>query len=285
MKSTSYLIQAALVSLWWVGLYTSQDFFMAFQFPNIPKVAFNSFFIPDLVLIMGLSLFRAYKKSKTLEWIILGAFAYGSLYCLNASILTGGGFLSTTIMMLGLGYNLFLVNQSQLFRQSRSQNQLINGLKTVFQIICFWSISLVLFPWIIIDGFDLLPTNKISFEISSYVLFVVSSVLGLSSAFAMVKYGDGTPLPTDQTNQLVTNGIYKYVRNPMAIAGMGQGIAISIYFESFHILIYTILGGLLWHVVVRPIEEKNMLKRFGKAYKDYTKTVGLWFPRSILRRK
>lgn len=285
MKGTSYLIQAALVSLWWVGLSTSQVFFIAFQFPSIPKVAFNSFFLPDLVLIMGLSLLRAYKKNKTLEWIILGAFAYGSLYCLNASVLTGGGFLSTTIMMLGLGYNLFLVNQSQLFRQSKSQSKIINGLKTVFQIICFWSISLVLFPWIIIDGFDLLPTDKISFVVSSYALFIFSSILGLSSAYAIVKYGDGTPLPTDQTNQLVTNGIYTYVRNPMAIAGMGQGIAICTFFESIHIFIYTLLGGLLWHIVVRPIEEKNMLRRFGKAYNEYTKTVGLWFPKLIKRKK
>lgn len=285
MKGTSYLFQAALVSLWWVGLSTSEVFFTAFQFPNIPKVAFNSFFLPDLVLIIVLSLLRFYKKSKKLEWIILGAFAYGSLYCLNASVLTGGGFLSTTIMMLGLGYNLFLVNQSKLFRESKSQSQFINGLKTIFQIVCFWSISLVLFPWIIIDSFNLAATDKISFEISSYVLFVSSSILGLSSAYAIVKYGKGTPLPTDQTNQLVTNGIYKYVRNPMAIAGMGQGMAISMYFESIHICIYTLLGGFLWHVVVRPIEEKNMLKRFGKVYNEYNKKVGLWFPRLIRRKK
>jgi protein-S-isoprenylcysteine O-methyltransferase Ste14 len=284
LKSTAYLIQAALISLWWVGLFMSQEFFRAFQFPNISKVAFNSFLIPDLVLIMSLSLIRAYKNIKPLEWVILGAFAYGSLYCLNASILTGGGLLSTTIMILGLGYNLFIVSQSRLFKQSKSQSQFLNGLKTAFQIICFWSISLVLLPWIIANSFNLSATDKIILEIVAFALFIISSILGLSSAFAIVKHGDGTPLPTDQTNQLVTSGIYKYVRNPMAIAGMGQGIAVSIFFESIHILIYTILGGFLWHIVVRPIEERNMLNRFGKAYEDYTNTVGLWFPKRIRRK-
>lgn len=262
-----------------MGLAVSPKFFMAFQFPTIPEVAFRSFLLPDVVLIMGLSLVRAYIKRKSLEWIILGAFAYASLYCVNASILTAGGYLSTSIMLLGFGYNLFLVHQTQLFKQSKTPNPFFNGLKTFIQIICFWSISLVLFPWIIIDAFHLQVTDARSMRALSYLLFMASSFLGLSSAFAMVKYGEGTPLPTDQTNQLVTNGIYKYVRNPMAIAGMGQGIAVSLYFESYHILVYTVLGGVIWHNVVRPIEEENMLKRFGDDYTKYIEKVGLWLPK------
>ena len=74
----------------------------------------------------------------------------------------------------------------------------------------------------------------------------------------MVRDGKGTPLPLDQTNKLVVKGPYRYVRNPMAIAGLGQGIAVSVLLGSIHIFVYTLVGAILWQVVVRPMEERNM---------------------------
>ncbi|MEL6483946.1 MAG: hypothetical protein AAFP96_03765, partial [Bacteroidota bacterium] len=120
MKGTAYLVQGALVSLWWLGLAVSDVFYEAFQFPGISKTAFNAFLIPDMFVIVVLSVLRAYKPRRELEFIILGGFAFGSLYCLNASILTSGGYLPTTLMLLGLCYNLFLVFQSEVFRESKS---------------------------------------------------------------------------------------------------------------------------------------------------------------------
>lgn len=279
MKGTAYLIQGTLVALWWLGLTISADFYNAFQFPNISKVAFNSFLAPDVLIITFLSVLRAYKPSRDLELIILGGFAYGSIYCLNASILSSGGYLPTTIMFLGLFYNLFLVYQSKVFKVSKSRNTLSIGLKTIVQILCVWTITLILFPWILIDAFEIDTISSLSVQIISYVVFVLSSFLGLTSAYAIVKHGDGTPLPADQTKKLVIKGPYRYVRNPMAIAGMGQGLAIALYYSSIHLLIYTLLGGLLWHFVVRPVEEKNMLKRFGEEYQRYRGQVKLWVPK------
>ena len=118
-----------MVALWWLGLTISADFYNAFQFPNISKVAFNSFLAPDVLIITFLSVLRAYKPSRDLELIILGGFAYGSIYCLNASILSSGGYLPTTIMFLGLFYNLFLVYQSKVFKVSKSRNYFIHRAK------------------------------------------------------------------------------------------------------------------------------------------------------------
>jgi protein-S-isoprenylcysteine O-methyltransferase Ste14 len=85
-------------------------------------------------------------------------------------------------------------------------------------------------------------------------------------------------LPLDQTNKLVDSGPYRIVRNPMAIAGIGQGLAIATIFHSVSILVYSLLGGLVWHLVVRPIEERDMVERFGDAYSDYRKRVMCWIP-------
>ena len=93
MKGTAYLFQAVLVVAWWAGLCVSDRFFAAFQFSGIPAVAFWSFLLPDLLLVAGLSLVCAYTDAKAAPWILLGAFGYAALYCCNATLLTGSGYL------------------------------------------------------------------------------------------------------------------------------------------------------------------------------------------------
>jgi len=279
LKGTAYLLQATLVSLWWLGLVLDPVFYAAFQFPGINSIAFDALFLPDIVIVAILSVFRAYKPIRELEYIILGGFAFGTLYCINASILTQGGYLATTIMTLGLCFNLFLVFQDQLFRESKSKNNSINAIKTLIQIICVWSITLMLFPFLILfyQGKPIEPSTEITL-ISGIIVLVSFSLLGLSSAYFMVRDGNGTPLPLDQTNKLVVSGPYRFVRNPMAIAGVGQVIAISAIYQSLPIFLYAVLGGILWHFTVRPAEEKNMVDRFGDNYLEYKSEVRCWLP-------
>jgi len=279
LKGTAYLLQATLILLWWLGLSTSHDFYDAFQFPDITSAAFNSFFLPDIAIIALLSLIRAYKPSRDLELIILGGFAYGSLYCINASILSHGGYLATIIMVLGLFYNLFLVYQGSAFSESKSSNLWINLSKTMVQVICVWTVTLVFFPWVIVKAFNLSPiSDNLHFTIG-IILFTLFSSLGVFSAITIVREGKGTPIPADQTKKLVSTGPYKYVRNPMAIAGLGQGIAVSVYLNSIHVFIYVIIGGIIWQIAVRPLEENDMLERFGPDYENYRKKVKCWIPK------
>ena len=280
MKATGYLLQATLISLWWVGLSISDSFFKVFQFPGISSQGFNSFFAPDIIVIVLLSIIRAYRPIRELEYVILGGFAYGTFFCINASIITQGGYLASLVMILGLFYNLFLVFSNQFFRESKSNSSIFNGLKTLMQIIGVWGITLVLFPWLILNAFgdSLIPQLGLPFYLGLTV-FLIFSILNLFSAYTMVRDGNGTPLPVDQTTKLVVSGPYHYVRNPMAIAGIGQGIAVSIIYTSVPIFIYALLGAVLWHLVVRPIEEKDMEKRFGQEYNDYRARVSCWIPK------
>ncbi len=278
MKETAYLLQGALISAWWVGLVSSRQFFTAFQFNDIPPIAFWSFFAPDIILIAGLSILRAYRENAAIEYMILGAVAYASLYCCNATILTGSGYLPSGLMLSALAYNLFLCFNKSLFRRS-STSFALNAVKTLIQIICIWILALIIVPYVILDAFAAftIPHIGIWLFLGAF-LFGCFSMLGLSSAYFMVRDGAGTPLPLDQTNDLVVSGPYRYVRNPMAIAGIGQGIAISIVFQSVPVLIYSLLGALVWHLVIRPIEERDMLERFGERYSTYQQHVSCWIP-------
>ena len=278
MKETAYLLQAALICIWWVGLATNRAFFARFQYDEIPPVAFWAFVAPDVILIAALSAVRAYRKLCMLDYVILGAFGYVALYCLNATFLTGSGYLPTAVMLLGLGYNFFLCFNQSLFRNS-STSFAYNIVKTLIQIVCVWTLSLVAVPFILLDAFETLAI--LSFGLSFYLAsigFACCSVLGLASAYMMVRDGGGTPLPLDQTNRLVITGPYRYVRNPMAVAGIGQGLALALIFQSASILIYALLGALVWHLVVRPVEEGDMVRRFGDSYLEYRKHVSCWIP-------
>ena len=279
MKETAYLLQAALISTWWVGLALSENFFAAFQYEGFAAASFWSFFAPDIVLIAGLSATRAYWKNRNLEFVVLGAFGYAALYCCNASFLTRSGYLPTGLMLCGFFYNVFLCFNGAMFRSANS-GLLFTAAKTLIQIVCIWLIALLLIPYVILDAFGHATIPGLSFQsIIGLLLFVLCSALGLTSAYFMVRDGKGTPLPLDQTNELVVSGPYHFVRNPMAIAGIGQGISISIVFLSIPILVYSLLGAAVWHLVVRPIEEKDMAERFGESYREYRDRVSCWWPR------
>lgn len=279
MKETGYLLQAALISAWWVGLASSTTFFTAFQYDGISSTSFWSFFAPDILLIAALSAIRAYYKNHAIEFIVLGAFGYAALYCCNATFLTSSGYLPTGLMLIGFFYNVFLCFNESLFRNS-SSGLAWNVTKTLVQVVCIWILALVFIPYVILDAFDfeLLPKFGLP-TLAGSVMFIGFSALGLTSAYFMVRDGNGTPLPLDQTNKLVVSGPYRYVRNPMAIAGIGQGIAISIAFQSIPLVVYSLLGALVWHVVVRPIEERDMTNRFGDSYVDYKRNVTCWLPK------
>lgn len=280
MKNTAYLIQGTLVVLWWMGLLLSPRFYAAFEYEGISKVSFYAFMLPDILVIGVLSILRAYQEKEYLEYIVLGGFAFATLYCINASIVTYSGWLSTVVMLLGLFYNVFLVFQKDMFRVSKSTNFSLNACKTIVQILCVWLVTLVAFPVLILYAFgqSLLIVKGSVFWLG-VVLFLLSSWLGLLSAYTIVKLGKGTPLPLDQTQDLVVAGVYKYVRNPMAIAGVGQGVAVSVIYQSIAVFVYALLGAILWQWVVRPAEEADLLRRFGLAYENYRQQVNCWFPK------
>ncbi|TWT50903.1 hypothetical protein Pla22_36460 [Rubripirellula amarantea] len=94
----------------------------------------------------------------------------------------------------------------------------------------------------------------------------------------MAFFGDGTPLPTATAPKLVIAGPYRFVRNPMALAGIIQGIAVGWFFGSYVVVSYAVAGAFVWHWLVRPVEENDLQQRFGDSYADYRRRVRLWIP-------
>ena len=98
-------------------------------------------------------------------------------------------------------------------------------------------------------------------------------------AAEMSARGRGTPLPAAMPNRLVAAGPYRFVRNPMAIAGITQGVAVGLMLSSWLVIAYAIAGSLVWNFVVRPLEEADLEERFGDEFRRYRMSVRCWWPR------
>ncbi|MFC0673633.1 methyltransferase family protein [Brachybacterium hainanense] len=111
------------------------------------------------------------------------------------------------------------------------------------------------------------------------LLLIAASALGVWSAYTMASIGRGTPLPSAMPRALVIAGPYRYVRNPMAMAGIGQGMAVGLIAGSWMVVAYALAGAVLWHLLVRPPEEADLAERFGDPYLQYRAQVRCWIPR------
>ena len=281
MKSTAYLFQSTLIVIWWILISIDENIYQFFSFSSITKKAYFNLLVPDLALLGVLSLVRAYWKNRDLSLIILGAFSYATLFCINASFSGLDGLLPTSIMFFGWMFNLFLCYPKKFMRESITKSKRVLAVKTIIQIICFWALFLIAIPLIIahtVADEVIFTGSPLKIGLSSLGFFLFS-VLGLSSGYVMVKFGEGTPLPLDATKKLVIKGPYKKLRNPMAVAGVGQILSIALFFNSFALMFYAILGGIAWHIIVRPIEEADLEKKFGEHYLVYKSDTACWFPK------
>ena len=137
-------------------------------------------------------------------------------------------------------------------REARPTTAAWNVSKTLVQTAIFWSTLLFLIPTMIyrLEGAMGLGTHRFaapSWRVAGVVLFALGGALGLTSGLIMAIRGRWTPLPLDCTRELVVAGPYRYVRNPMAIAGLGQGAAVGLYLGSPSVLAYVLAGLLIWN--------------------------------------
>ena len=95
----------------------------------------------------------------------------------------------------------------------------------------------------------------------------------------MTLSGRGTPLPLDAPQKLVTHGPYAFVRDPMAMAGLGQGFSVALALSSFEVAAYVVVGMLVWNYFLRSGEETYMQVIFGTAYDHYQGAAKCWIPR------
>lgn len=288
-----FSLQGAAVILWWILLSSFPASRSYFQIGDSETVLL-AFWLPDLLLLAIGSLIVSafcYSDSKFLGlalWFVVGAISYATFYCLAFALMTDTGWLGVTLMLPAtLWSGVFALGLSPefnelMFRRSKDAKTGWILTKTFIQIVIVWSLILFIIPVFIVRLETKLGISQFAFPMQktiSAILFCAISLVGVAGAYTMARIGRGTPLPLDSARKLVVSGIYSYVRNPMAISGIGQGLAVGLFLGSPLVLIYALIGGFVWQLIFRPLEEADLLKNFGAAYEEYRGNVQCWIPR------
>ncbi len=108
-------------------------------------------------------------------------------------------------------------------------------------------------------------------------LAVVVVGLGLvGAAFGLFKRTGQEPEPWKPTPSILSDGIYRYSRNPMyfglAVVQMGVGLGLG----NLWIVVFTVLSQVaVYFIAVRP-EEAYLEGKFGDEYRSYKARVRRW---------
>lgn len=290
---TYFAVQAVAGAAWWVAVFAI-PFVREATLGSLDPVLVAVFDVPLFVVASGLAAcgVRAFAVVTT-AWtgfvaVTLALYAtatteagWGVLVMLAAS---AASVAALCLMLFGQVPTAWLVRGPFRFRTAVLRaGSVRNVLATAGQITVFWGLCLVVIPAVIAvleQRWQLaMPFGSVVPALGA-TLLVAASALGLWAAYVMSTVGKGTPLPVAMPNRLVIAGPYLWVRNPMAISGIVQGIAVGLMLSSWLVVGYAIAGSLVWNYAIRPFEEADLEKRFGDGFRHYRDTVPCWIPRS-----
>jgi protein-S-isoprenylcysteine O-methyltransferase Ste14 len=96
--------------------------------------------------------------------------------------------------------------------------------------------------------------------------------------------GGGTPAPKVATQNLVTQGPYAYIRNPMTLGAFFIYLGIGVWTGSGLVILLTITIFSLLLAYIYVHETNELSERFGEPYLEYKKRTPFLVPRLWPRR-
>ena len=117
------------------------------------------------------------------------------------------------------------------------------------------------------------------------VFWLASLVAGTGLALRVwtdalfLKFGNGTLAPWNPPTKLVIRGPYRHVRNPMISSVVVILLGECLFFQSWPLAVWAVLFFGVHLIYFPMIEEKGLIKRFGKDYLIYKANVPRWIPR------
>ncbi|MFN0058663.1 MAG: methyltransferase family protein [Planctomycetota bacterium] len=299
---TFLVAESCAIAVWWLGLVVYPQWRVHFNVPDAPDMSLLAFAFGDLGLLLPTAVVAAVGIGRREPWgwwwllVHTGAAAYATLYTLGVFFFSRGESWAGAAAMLPMLTGLVWISWGSrpnasvhevcglLGRVASDPSPRVNALKTAAQIVVIWGVFLFLIPWLCwrleqhfgFEGWQFGGTVKNWFAVA---LFACASVVGLSSSYVMVRYGEGTPFPFDAARRLVVRGPYRFVRNPMALAGILQGVSVAVFLGSPFTIAYALAGAPFWNYLIRPWEERDLERRLGAEYRAYRDAVNCWWPR------
>jgi protein-S-isoprenylcysteine O-methyltransferase Ste14 len=131
-------------------------------------------------------------------------------------------------------------------------------------------------PWLILTRNGASPTPV---AWPAVAVIAIGVLLYLWCLWVFASVGRGTPGPWDPPRRVVAAGPYRWVRNPIYLAGMVIVLGEAWLFGSAALLLYAVGVAVAFHLLVVAYEEPRLHAKFGERYEAYRRTVSRWVPR------
>lgn len=129
----------------------------------------------------------------------------------------------------------------------------------------------------------LVKTDRPSFDtgLFSYLalpLWIMGALIIVWCSVDMVRKGRGTPAHMNPPKQLIINGLYRYVRNPIYLGALMFQLGYVLWFGSGMLIVYFLFFLLAYQILIVLIEEPILRHMFGEEYQAYCRRVPRWIP-------
>lgn len=148
---------------------------------------------------------------------------------------------------------------------------------------------LLALPWLVAGGGrradGRLGLPRLYFGAVNYILGGLLGAAGMGIAqwaiYQQVTRGRGTPLPVLPTQELLTQGPFRYCRNPMTLGTILAYLGVAIAAGTISGAGLVVFLSALLILYLKRVEERELAERFGEPYLRYKQEVPFLIPRLI----
>ena len=152
------------------------------------------------------------------------------------------------------------------------------GLRSMFWVIVLPGMVAGYIPWRFFGVAQTYPHAGNALDVVGITLVAVGVGVLLVCVWEFARSGRGTLAPMDAPRDLVVQGLYRFVRNPMYV---GVAMILSgelLLVRSTDLLVYCAAWLVVVNAFVILYEERALRRRFGSSYDEYTRRVHRWIP-------
>ncbi len=108
------------------------------------------------------------------------------------------------------------------------------------------------------------------------ILVALESVSWVATSLYYFYKHKTSPNPTVKATHLVTNGPYRFSRNPMYLAFTSMSLALAFFSHSSYFLVAGLVFWLITDLYTIPQEERFLSASFKNEWGDYSKQTRRW---------
>jgi protein-S-isoprenylcysteine O-methyltransferase Ste14 len=153
------------------------------------------------------------------------------------------------------------------------------ALRSLLWTILFPGTVAIYVPWRFFGLSQLRPDFTNPFDLLALLMIAAGIALELACVWEFAARGRGTLSPVDPPKELVVQGLYRYVRNPMYLSVSTILLGEALLARSIPLLLYWAVFFAFVNMFVLLYEEPALRRQFGESYARYTREVGRWLPR------